>query len=186
MPNHTGTDPDDDANNASSDGGIKVAGDIEESKKGLDEATSVTESAQLRFLSVLSIALGVLILVPNVLIAQYFWPNYRGNAVALALMSASLLIGVLLLIYGAVVWHRNWSIKWAIILPIVAFLLAPGITVWAAQTARPVKPPVERTVELPCIDLYQRALEIKKDNPGFVMSTKDPDQRRCDINSVLQ
>ncbi len=180
-----GTDPDDDANNASSDEGIKVAGDIEESKKGLDEATSVTESAQLRFLSVLSIALGVLILVPNVLIAQHFWPNFRGSAVALTLMSASLLIGVLVIIYGAVLWHRNWSIKWAIILPIIAFLLAPGITVWSAQIARPVRS-VEPIVQLPCIDLYQRALEIKKDNPGFVMSTKDPDQRRCDINSVLQ
>ncbi|MCH9730384.1 MAG: hypothetical protein K0U84_12050 [Actinomycetia bacterium] len=183
MPNHVGTDPDGHANDAGSDGGIKVADDIEASRKGLDEATSVTESAQLRFLSVLSMALGVLILVPNVLIAQNFWPNYRGNAVALALMSTSLLIGVFLIIYGAVVWNRNWSIRWAIILPIVAFLLAPGITVWSTQTARPNPEPL---VKMPCIDLYQRALEIKKDNPGFVMSAKDPDQRRCDINSVLQ
>lgn len=126
------------------------------------------------------------------------------NTVCLTLLAISFVIGLALVIYAIALRHyEEWYeqqidrpedvpngtmsnrrhrrvplyLKW-ILGPFLLALPAPALTVWAAATVEPIAPK-------PCIEMYQTALEIKKDNPNFQMVWNDRDQLRCSINQVL-
>lgn len=142
---------------------------------------------RVRPLFILPIVFGVLILGLDIVIWRLFWAYLAINPAALTLIATSASVGLVLIVYGIILWlsewHREKSVVWVMGLALAAALLAPAFTLWGAQLARPVPP--RPSPHVPCIDLYQQASEIKAVNPNFVMSTKDPDQRRCDINAAL-
>ncbi len=127
------------------------------------------------------------------------------NTVCFTLIAISFAIGLALIVYAIALRHyEEWYveqiessgdeppeppasrrreripsyIKW-VLGPFIIALPAPALTVWAAATVEPLSPK-------PCIELYQYALTIKKDNPNFKMVWNDRDQLRCSINQVLE
>lgn len=156
-------------------------------------------------------ALGVSIWALNILVAARIWRNvYDSNVtwfnsinlpatIFLALVAISLFIGLLLIVYSILL--RNFErprrtseilhgskvddeasqvpsyAKWLVI-PVLAAFAAGVVTVFAAQIIEPIAP-------RPCIELYQAAQNIKKDNPGFRMPWNDRDQFRCAINQTV-
>jgi hypothetical protein len=74
--------------------------------------------------------------------------------------------------------RRVSYVKWMIV-PILVAIPALALTVWAAEIVQPIAPK-------PCIEIYQDALKIKKDNPNFKMIWNDRDELRCSINHVLE
>lgn len=128
------------------------------------------------------------------------------NTVCFALLAISFAIGLALIVYAIALRHYDeWYdlhseavrdappepesptatvpkriptyLKWFVV-PLLLAAPAPALTVWAASTVEPLTP-------VPCIELYQRALELKRDNPQFKMVWNDRDQLRCSINQVL-
>lgn len=191
--------------------GVNVSSNNPGRANAPERASSVNENTQLRLLSALPILLGVFICALNILAAVRLWLTVYGsdftwfsrinlpNTVFLTLITISFFIGLFLIAYASILrrFERNRHeskipqeplanhepgqvpsyVKW-ILVPLLVALPAPALTVWAAQMIEPIAP-------IPCIELYQEALEIKKDNPNFAMSGYDRDQFRCDINYVI-
>jgi hypothetical protein len=200
--------PDDHVGDAGLDAGVEVGGEIEASRRGPEEVTSARKGAQLHLLSILPILLGVFIFALNIFVAFRLWPSLLKlqNTVAVTLIATSSFIGLFLIVYAIVLrrrrfeWDRqkskiqpgsmtndesgeaSWYVKWVVV-PVLVALPAAAATVWATGIAYVVPGPV---APKPCIELYQEALNIKKDYPKFIMPGKDPDERRCGINKVLE
>ncbi len=119
------------------------------------------------------------------------------TTVFLSIMVISFGIGLILIAYAIVLQRteRNMQtgqlpggsnqgpaevptyVRW-IVVPTVVALPAAALTVWAAQMIEPIAPQ-------PCMELYQEALNISKDAPGFKMPWRDRDQLRCEINRAV-
>lgn len=203
MPNHAGIDhdvPDDNANDAQPQKAARTATDTEPSR----EITSARESTQLRLISALPMLLGVSVLAVNLLVIIRLWRSIirLPGVVALALTVTSLLAGLFLIVYGLTLRRLDSTGKtisaesrassglnatgtyarW-IGIPMLVALSASAATVWAAEIAKPKLPdPADMK---PCIELYQQALAIHKENPQFRMPAGDRDNARCTINYVL-
>ena len=162
-----------------------------------EKDTSIKRGAQPHHLFIFPLVLGVFICVLNILIAVRFWQSVWPNAVAVTLFATSLFIGLFLVAYGVVLWRyagsrpndetsdTPWHVKWAVVLPLLVALPAFAVSVWGAGTARPVAPKPQSVPQPACIELYREALEIKKDNPNFIMPWTNADQVRCGVNNVL-
>ena len=171
----------------------------EDAKTDLDSAAL---GAQPHLLPILPILLGVFICGLNVFVGVLLWRSAYASTysflqslslpttVSLSVMSISFGVGLFLIAYAIVLrrtertsgadegpTHVPSYVRW-IVVPALVALPAPALTVWAAQMIEPIAP-------TPCIDLYQKAVEISKDAPNFKVIWTDRDQRRCNINSLL-
>ncbi|WP_141564443.1 hypothetical protein [Mycolicibacterium palauense] len=201
---YTGNDVPDDLN---------AGGNTEGETGAPDEAVVEKKRPGLHPLALFPLLLGALVCLLNLYLLlrfwRFLWSARWDGAVALSLVTMSLLIGIFLILYAFVLpaaevnraqdasdtatndtathgdrGELSRYLKW-IVAPLVLALVAPLISVWAIQTVSPDTP--EPTAPKPCIELYQEALTIREGNPNFRMPNNDPDQRRCRINqSVLQ
>lgn len=198
--------PGDHVGDAGLDASDEVGGDIKASRIP-EKDTSVRGAARPHRLFIFPLVLGVFICALNILIAARFWQFVWPSAVAVTLITTSTFIGLFLIVYGAVLRRfagsrqkseiapgsvtnhepskAPWYFKWAVALPLLVALPAPAVTVWGAETAKPVAPRPQSVTQAPCIELYQDALNIKKDNPNFTMPSTAPEQVRCRINTIL-
>ncbi|MBJ7339230.1 hypothetical protein [Mycolicibacterium sp.] len=203
MPHHAGTEQAAPAGNVSD-------GDPEASANGPDSATSVRDK-QLRLLFTFPVLLGLFVCSLNFLAAIRLWRSVYfsnpvmssranlPNTVCFTLISISFFVGLSLIAYAIALRHFDGygeerevaqegapdhaagrvslHVKWLVV-PLLVALPAPALTVWAASTIEPIAPK-------PCIEVYQEALNIKKDNPNFKMVWNDRDELRCSVNQVL-
>jgi len=183
--------------------------DLDSLAQGKD---SLAQGKRPHLMPLLPIFLGVFICGLNFIVALRLWRStYQSQLavltrmnlptnVCLALILTSFGIGLLLIAYAVVLQHtlRNGQLiqlspgsaanhtqlntpmylKW-ILFPVLLALPAPALTVWAAQVIEPISPK-------PCIEIYQEAVNISKDDASFKMPWTDRDQLRCNINSVIR
>ena len=168
---------------------------------------------QLRLLFTFPILLGIFICTLNLLVVTRLWRAVYfsnigllsranlPNTVFLTSVTISFAIGLALIVYAIALRHyEEWYdqkaevqqesrssyepsrvhpyIKW-LLGPLFLALPAPALTLWAAGTIEPIAP-------RPCIDVFQEALNIKKDHPNFKMTWNDRDELRCSVNDVLE
>ena len=181
-------------------------GDIEAIGNGPEEVALVSEgSARLQLLSLFPFLIGVFILALNIfVVARLQWAfvsrSFQGN-ISFAMAATSAFIGLFLVVYAIVLrlFERNrteilpgsttddgprqasWYVKWVVV-PLLLGLLAAAATTWTVELNHRV---YERTRYKPCIELYQEAANIYKDNPGFRMPSLDGDEVRCGINKAV-
>ena len=165
--------------------------DIPESP--VDDGVQVKEETKRPSLYLLPVLLGAFVCVTSIFVAFRFWPflwrSRTLGTIPLVLIATSFLIGLILL---AVVRGKPFSrgsesdqsgIAVRLASLVAVTLLAIGLLVWASALATPVRPEMEP--QKPCIDIYKDAFGIKEDNPNFRMLGKDPDNRRCNVNGIL-
>ncbi len=144
--------------------------------------------------AVLPILLGVLFLLANLLIFARVPTVFTGKSVSgtisLLLILVSVIISLALIIYGLAARRgeeagegRGRHLR-TIGVPLLLALLAPLLTLWALQVN---KTTAERGASStkPCIEVYEKAAAIAKDNPRFRMLDTDRDEVRCKVNAVL-
>lgn len=151
--------------------------------------------ARSRSLAILPILLGVSALIVNIVILTggvggtvfrqlSFW--LAGNISAVMILT-SIFLGIFLVVYGLVLRNyadsrgttSHWFVAW-IIVPLLLGLAAPLATIWGLSNWDRSQDPKQ-----PCIELYQQAQSIHKDNPKFRMPQDSADQVRCRINEVV-
>jgi hypothetical protein len=155
--------------------------------------TSVSERIPGRLTSLIAIGLGLCVSAVNIALAIRLWKTLfvraSSGSLIFSLIILSFALGVFLIAYGIILArsrtaqsHGVWctSVALALLLGVAAL----AITVWAATVIDPVKPLPETPKA--CIDLYQQALPIHQASPSFRFPATEPDQRRCDINSLLK
>jgi hypothetical protein len=144
--------------------------------------------------AVLPILLGVLFLLANLLIFSRVPTVFTGknviSTISLLLILVSVIISLALIIFGLAARRadaagegRGRHLR-TIGLPLLLALLAPLFTLWALQVNKTV---AERgaTSTKPCIEVYEQAAAIAKDNPRFRMLDTDRDEVRCRVNAAL-
>jgi hypothetical protein len=142
----------------------------------------------------LPILLGVLFLLANLLIfarvPTVFTVKNVSGTISLLLILVSVIISLALIIFGFAARHgeeagegRGRHLR-TIGVPLLLALLAPLFTLWALQVN---KTTTERGASStkPCIEVYEKAAAIAKDNPRFRMLDTDRDEVRCKVNAVL-
>ena len=201
-------------NHAESDRGALAAdiGDADSENIGNNPeiATSAKEK-QLRLVFTFPILLGLFVVGVNLLVIIRLWRTvyfssfgllFRANlpntacitAITISLVTGLALIGYAIALrqlegYGQesesaqdISQHqeprRASYAKWMIV-PVLVAMPALALAVWAAVIVQPI-------TAKPCIEFYQEALKIKKENPNFQMIWNDRDQLRCSINQVLE
>ncbi|WP_131536199.1 hypothetical protein [Mycolicibacterium aromaticivorans] len=144
------------------------------------------------------VILGLFVLVINIILMngsplQYALSSMNGpvGSVSSLLVIISTFIGGLLIIYAIVVGFtersmslsdgRRWFRRW-IVVPLVLGLLAPLFTVWSLCYWNGA---YEQRPQQSCLELYERAQNIRKDNPGFRMPSGDQQEVRCNINHTV-
>lgn len=143
-------------------------------------------------LAVLPIALGVIFLAAN-LFVFYRVPAIFAAKNSTALISVMLLVAsvatcLVLIVYGLAAGRegvaggegRGRYLR-ILAVPLLLGLLAPLFTLWSLQVNKtsaslPTKP---------CIEVYEKAAAIAKDNPQFRMLASDRDEVRCKVNAAL-
>ncbi|MCV7017890.1 hypothetical protein [Mycolicibacterium aichiense] len=158
-----------------------------------ERAAVLTERAPGRLASYLAVGLGVCVCIVNLALAVRLWKalfvRASSGSLLFALIIVSFFLGAFLIAYGTTLGRSRttdgrglWYTS-----AVVALLIGVGalaLTVWAASIVDPVKPLPDTPKS--CIDLYQQALPIHKASPNFRFPASEPDQRRCDINSLLK
>ena len=142
----------------------------------------------------LPILLGVLFLLANLLIFARVPTVFTGKnvsgTISLLLILVSVIISLALIIFGFAARHgeeagegRGRHLR-TIGVPLLLALLAPLFTLWALQVN---KTSGERFTQSnkPCIEVYEKAAALAKDNPRFRMLDTDRDEVRCKVNAVL-
>lgn len=202
------------ANHAGSDHGAQDAdftgADSETSGNSSDEVDSAKEK-QLRLVFTFPILLGLFVVAVNFLVIIRLWRTvyfssfgmlYRANlpnTVCITAITISLVTGLALIGYAIALRQlegygqesdiaqeettnhelpRVSYVKWMIV-PVAVAIPALALSMWAAAIVQPI-------TAKPCIEIYQDALKIKKDNPNFKMIWNDRDELRCSVNQVLQ
>lgn len=159
---------------------------------------------QLRLVFTFPIILGLFIWALNLLAVIRIWRTVYfsslgmlaranlPNTLFFTLITTSLFIGLVLVGYAmALRQYDGYSqeiappqanrisyVKWLVV-PILIFIPGPALTAWAAAIVQPI-------TAKPCIEIYQEALNIQKDNPNFKMVWNDRDELRCSVNDVLR
>jgi hypothetical protein len=144
--------------------------------------------------AVLPILLGVLFLLANLLIfarvPTVFTVKNVSGTISLLLILVSVIISLALIIFGLAARRgeeagegRGRHLR-TIGVPLLLALLAPLFTLWALQVN---KTAAERGASStkPCIEVYEKAAAIAKDNPRFRMLDTDRDEVRCKVNAAL-
>jgi hypothetical protein len=146
----------------------------------------------------LPLLLGVIYLLVNIFILVRL-PSVFGlsavgknvnSTISLLFLLASIVTCLVLIVLG-IAARRDESIGQGsgrymrtLALPILLGLLAPLLTIWSLHVS---KSSSERFAEStkPCIEVYEKAAAIAKDNPRFRMPPTDRDEVRCTVNAVL-
>jgi hypothetical protein len=173
----------------------------DEEDASLAAATEILASddgsiAPSRPLLMIPILVGMFVLALNILLmtagvargpfTRISW-SLPGN-ISVALISASLFIGIFLVVYALVIRNRGgkatadsgrWYLYW-IVAPLGLGVLAVLATLWSLRSLQAAENPNK-----PCLDLYQQAQSIRRDNPNFKMPIEAADQLRCKINESL-
>jgi hypothetical protein len=144
--------------------------------------------------AVLPILLGVLFLLANLLIfarvPTVFTVKNVSGTISLLLILVSVIISLALIIFGLAARRgedagegRGRHLR-TIGVPLLLALLAPLFTLWALQVTKTTG---ERAAQAnkPCIEVYEKAAAIAKDNPRFRMLDTDRDEVRCRVNAAL-
>ncbi|MBU3750082.1 MAG: hypothetical protein FGM52_06455 [Mycobacterium sp.] len=147
--------------------------------------------------AVLPILLGVLFLLLNLLVFRQvpaaFTTMNKEGAIALMMLLSSLVVCVVLIVYGLVVRRTGDAVPgesrsrfWLSVgVPLLLGLLAPLLTVWGLSNYLKADRVYLETSGKPCIEVYEKAANIAKDNPRFRMPAADRDEARCNINATL-
>jgi hypothetical protein len=143
----------------------------------------------------LPVLLGVLLLLADVFIiarlSTVFFTKNVLSSTSLLLMIASLMICLVLIAYGlglrgldsdGTEASRRGSHARTIGVTLLLAGHAPLTAAWSLQVNRTA---IDRRVEQPCIEVYQQAQNIAKDNPRFRMPATNRDEVRCTVNAVL-
>jgi hypothetical protein len=145
-------------------------------------------------LAVLPLLLGVIFLLANLLVFSRVPTAFTTKSVVASMSIVLLLVSVALclalIVYGFAAGRgeeagegRGRHLR-TIGVPLLLALLAPLFTLWALQVN---KTTTERGASStkPCIEVYEKAAAIAKDNPRFRMLDTDRDEVRCKVNAAL-
>jgi hypothetical protein len=147
-------------------------------------------------LAALPLLLGVIFLLVNLLIflrvPTVFTTQNVNGAISLMLLLVSVALSLAAIVHGLAARRRD-SEEFGegrgrhlrtVGVPLLLALLAPLFTLWGLQVNKSVG---ERNAQstTPCIEVYEKAASIAKDNPRFRMPTTDPYEVRCTVNAVL-
>lgn len=137
--------------------------------------------------------LGVAVLALDVYLltrlgAFIFQKNLQ-QAISLGFILASAIVGMSLIAYAIGIGRfetlgqrvASPFVTW-IGIPLLLAVVALGATIGGMELNRAT---AERQSPVPCIDLYQTAQGIAKDNPKFRMAPTDRDELRCGINAAI-
>lgn len=151
--------------------------------------------------AVLPLLLGGLFLLANVVVflrvPTVFTGKNVNGAVSLLMILVSVAICLVLIVYGLATRRvdsdslgsdsagggRSRYLR-AVVLPLVLGLLAPLFTLWALQVNKTVGERGAQSTRS-CIEVYEKAAAIAKDNPRFRMLDTDRDEVRCKVNAAL-
>jgi len=106
------------------------------------------------------------------------WTGYT----ALLLLISSLVICLSLIGYAFALRRSATASARGVGVVLLLGLLAPLATVWSLQVNRSAG---DRSAPKPCIDVYEQAASVARDNPKFRMPAKDRDEVRCAVNATL-
>jgi hypothetical protein len=160
----------------------------------VDSENTVSRSQRNPF-AVLPILLGVLFLLANLLIFARVPTVFTGKSaigtISLLMILVSVFISLSLIIYGLAARRseeagegRGRHLR-TIGVPLLLVLLAPMFTLWALQVNRLADERYVGKYGKPCIEIYEKAAAIAKDNPRFRMPATDNDEVRCQVNAAL-
>lgn len=146
-------------------------------------------------LSMLPLLIGVLILVLDayllVRLSIYFFQKNLQGGVSFALIVASIIVGIALIAYALGLGRleklgqrvASPLATWVGI-PLLMALVALGATVGGMELNRSIAERATLATK-PCIEVFQQAQAIAKDNPRFRMPATDRDEVRCAVNAAL-
>jgi len=147
-------------------------------------------------LAVLPLLLGVIFLLANLLMFQrvptVFTAKNINGAMSLMLLLVSVALSLALIVYGLagrrgdtgeIGEGRGRHLR-TVGVPLLLALLAPLFTLWGLQVNKTVG---ERGAQAtkPCIEVYEKAAAIARDNPRFRMLDTDRDEVRCKVNAAI-
>lgn len=148
-------------------------------------------------LAVLPLLLGVIFLLANVLmfvrVPTAFTVKNATGAMSLMLLLVSVALSLALIVYGLAARRgdaeeigegRGRHLR-TVGIPLLLALLAPLFTLWGLQVNKLAGERYERSFGKPCIEIYEKAGNIAKDNPRFRMLDTDRDEVRCKVNAAL-
>lgn len=109
-----------------------------------------------------------------------------GN-VAAALILTSIFVGIFLIVYAFALGKNEaarrsdgrWFARW-VLTPLVLGLVGAFVSVWSLKSLADTEPEKK-----PCLELYQQAQNIYKENPKFRMPLDADDQQRCRVNEAI-
>ncbi len=167
--------------------------EVEQVVIGSEKSTAAHRFPRRSPLSALALLAGVVFLIADIFVVArfptWFFAKSVPATISLLLMLASLLAGLALIFYA--VAQRRADREYAggaggyaraAGVPLLLALLAPLLAVWSLNVNKAAN---DRAVPKPCIDVYQQASAVAKDNPKFRMPAKDRDEVRCSVNAVL-
>ncbi len=145
-------------------------------------------------LAVLPLLLGVIFLLANLLVVYRVPGAFTAKSVvasmSILLVLVSVALCLALIVYGLAARRgeeagggRGRHLR-TVGVPLLLALLAPLFTIWSMQLN---KTTAERGASStkPCIEVYEKAAAIAKDNPRFRMLDTDRDEVRCKVNAAL-
>ena len=129
---------------------------------------------------------GVVFLIANIYVitrtpAIFTAKNTTGST-SLLLIIASVVLCLALIGYAFALRRSGAVSAKGVGIALLLGLLAPLATVWSLQVNRSFN---DRQAPKPCIDVYEQAQNVAKDNPKFRMPAKDRDEVRCAVNATL-
>lgn len=147
-------------------------------------------------LAVLPLLLGVIYLLANVLMfvrvpTAFTAPNING-AMSLMMLLVSVALSLALIVYGLAARRgdsedfgegRGRHLR-TVGVPLLLALLAPLFTLWGLHVNKTVGERSGQSTK-PCIEVYEKAAAIAKDNPRFRMLDTDRDEVRCRVNAAI-
>jgi hypothetical protein len=149
-------------------------------------------------IAVLPLLLGVLLLLANLLVFSRvpgaFTPKSVNGAISMLLILVSVVICLSLIFLGLAARRndseaaaRDGSARFlpSLGVSLALGLLAPLFTLWALQANKLADERYGQTYVKPCLEIYETASAIAKDNPRFRMPTTDTNEARCSVNAVL-
>lgn len=147
-------------------------------------------------LAVLPLLLGVLFLLANILVflrvPTVFTSKSVNGAMSLMMLLVSVALSLALIVYGLagrrgdsdeIGGGRGRHLRTAGVALVLA-LLAPLFTLWALNVNKTAGERGAQTNK-PCIEVYEKAAAIAKDNPRFRMLETDRDEARCKVNAAI-
>jgi hypothetical protein len=147
-------------------------------------------------LAVLPLLLGVIFLLANVLmflrVPTAFTAKNINGAMSLMLLLVSVALSLALIVYGLAARRsdseeigegRGRHLR-TVGVPLLLALLAPLFTLWGLHVNKTAGERGASSTK-PCIEVYEKAAAIAKDNPSFRMLATDRDEVRCRVNAAL-